>query len=70
MARLPLECVKIVTRAYPEDRVREIVTDFLRTVEGAGIREIREGTPLREFGKDVATLHATRDRYEARQASQ
>jgi len=69
VARLPLEYVKIVTRAYPEERARQVASDFLRVAEEAGIREIREGTPLREFGKDVATLHTTRDRHEAAHAA-
>jgi len=65
VARLPLEYVKIVTRAYPEDQVRDVAKWFFRVAEDAGISEIREGTPLREFGKDISTLHTTLDRYEA-----
>lgn len=65
VARLPVEYVKIVTRAYPEVQVRDVAKQFLRMADEAGIREIREGTPLHEFGKDVSTLHTTLDRYEA-----
>jgi hypothetical protein len=64
VARLPLEYVKVVTHTYPEEEMRDVARQFMRVAHDAGISEIREGTPVREFSKDVGTLHTTRDRYE------
>ncbi len=64
VSRLPLQYVKIVKRAFTDEQLRDVAHRFIRLAEEANITEIREGTPLGEFGKDIWTLHTTKDRYE------
>jgi hypothetical protein len=70
VARLPIQYVEIVQHRIPEDDLHDMADRFFRVAEGAGITEIREGTPLREFSKDIWTLHTTQDRYTSRKGFQ
>lgn len=70
VARLPIQYVEIVQHRIPEDQLHDMADRFFRVAEGAGITEIREGTPLREFSKDIWTLHTTQDRYTSRKGFQ
>jgi len=70
VARLPIQYVQIVQHRIPEDDLHDMADRFFRVAEDAGITEIREGTPLREFSKDIWTLHTTQDRYTSRKGFQ
>jgi hypothetical protein len=62
--------VEIVQHRIPDDDLHDMAERFFRVAEDAGITEIREGTPLREFSKDIWTLHTTQDRYTSRKGFQ
>ena len=63
LAQLPIDYVKIVLgHTQGEERLR-IISRFFKVAEREGIREIREGSPMAEFRKNIATIFNENDAF-------
>jgi hypothetical protein len=63
VAQLPIDYVKIVLGlVHGEDR-RWITSRFFKVAEREGISEIREGSPMAEFRKNISTIFNETDAF-------
>jgi hypothetical protein len=63
LAQLPVDYVKIALGLVKDAERARIISRFFRVAEREGITEIREGTPLHEFRKNISTIYTDTDRF-------
>ncbi len=56
LAQLPIDYVKIVLSLVQGEERRWIISRFFKVATREGIREIREGSPMHEFRKNISTI--------------
>jgi hypothetical protein len=63
LAQLPIDYVKVVLGLVQGEERRWIISRFFKVAEREGIREIREGSPMAEFRKNISTIFNTTDNF-------
>jgi hypothetical protein len=63
LAQLPIDYVKIVFGLVQGEERRWIISRFFKVAEREGIREIREGSPMHEFRKNISTIFNETDEF-------
>ncbi|HXF63959.1 MAG TPA: DUF4838 domain-containing protein [Caldilineaceae bacterium] len=63
LAQLPIDYVKIVLGQTQGEERRWLISRFFKVAEREGIREIREGSPMAEFRKNIATIFNESDSF-------
>jgi hypothetical protein len=63
LAQLPIDYVKIVLGQVQGEKRRWIISRFFKVAEREGIREIREGSPMAEFRKNISTIFNETDEF-------
>jgi hypothetical protein len=63
LAQLPIDYVKIVLGLVQGEERRWIISRFFKVAEREGIREIREGSPMHEFRKNISTIFNETDTF-------
>jgi hypothetical protein len=63
LAQLPIDYVKIVLGLVQGEERRWIISRFFKVAEREGIREIREGSPMPEFRKNISTIFSEADSF-------